>query len=74
LFGEFDAPSTPGGGTPGVDYEQLVNSGDNWEFLGSKNNPGNYLAYFDFDGDGDVDNADGTQFSSRFNKPLTWSV
>jgi hypothetical protein len=74
LFGDKDAAYTPGGGTPGVNFAGIDNSGDNLSFQGSLNNPGNYKAWFDFDGDGDVDSNDQTQFTNRFNKELKWAV
>jgi glucose/arabinose dehydrogenase len=72
LFGETDAPTTPSGGTPGLDFEALVNTGDNLIFRGAFNNAANYLAYLDFDGDGTIISGDNLQFRTRFNKSLIW--
>ena len=32
-----------------------------------------YLAYFDFEGNGQINTADNFQFRSRFNNPMTWT-
>ena len=74
LFGDVDAPSTPNGGTPGVDFAALVNSFDNLSFRGAFNNTNNYKAFLDFNGDGAIGSADNLQFRGRFNKSLTWRV
>ena len=74
LFGDTGAPTTPAGGTPNVDFEAVVNSGDNLAFRGAFNNAANYKAFFDFNGDGVINSGDNLQFRNRFNKALTWSV
>jgi hypothetical protein len=38
------------------------------------NNPANYKAFLDYNGDGLVGSGDNLQFRSRFNKPLVWRV
>jgi autotransporter-associated beta strand protein len=72
LFGDTGAPSTPAGGTSGVDFEAVVNTGDNLAFRNAFNNPATYKAYLDFNGDGAINSGDNLQFRNRFNKPLTW--
>jgi len=76
LFGDGNAPSTPAGGTTGVDYQAIVNSGDNLGFRTAFNRPPGvgYQLFFDFNGDGAVNSGDNLQFRSRFNKGLTWRV
>jgi hypothetical protein len=74
LFGNVTAPTTPPGGTTGVDFSATVNSGDNLQFRACFNNPANYQARFDFNGDGVINSADNLQFRNRFNRALTWSV
>jgi hypothetical protein len=74
LFGDKDAAGTPAGGTVGVDFQGILNSGDNLVFQSTLNNPSNYLAYFDFHGDGTVNTGDNLQFQNRFNKALIWRV
>ena len=63
---------TPNG--TAIDYSATVNSGDNLQFRGAFNNPTNYLAYFDVNGDGTINSGDNLQFRNRFNKVLTWKV
>jgi hypothetical protein len=72
LFGDTNAPTTPPGGTPGSDFEAIVNSGDNLAFRNAFNNPSTYRAFFDFNGDGVINSGDNLQFRNRFNKSLTW--
>jgi hypothetical protein len=72
LFGDSNAPTTLSSGTTGVDLQALVNSGDNLSFRGAFNNPINYKAIFDVNGDGLVNSGDNLQFRSRFNSLLTW--
>ena len=48
--------------------------GSGLQFRGAFNNPANYKAYFDFNGDGLINSGDNLQFRSRFNKLLSWSV
>jgi hypothetical protein len=74
LLGDTGAPTTPIGGTPNVDFEAVVNTGDNLTFRGAFNNPANYKAFLDFNGDGIINTGDNLQFRSRFNKALTWRV
>jgi surface-anchored protein len=72
LFGDTGAPATPPGGTPNVDFEAVVNTGDNLVFRGAFNNSANYKAFLDFNGDGAINSGDNLQFRNRFNKSLTW--
>jgi hypothetical protein len=72
LFGDTNAPTTPHHGTPGVDFEAAVNSGDNLVFRKALNDPSAYKAFLDFNGDGVINSIDNIQFRNRFNKPLTW--
>ncbi len=51
-----------------------VDTSDNLIFRSAFNNPAQYQAYFDFDGDHFVNTSDNLQFRNRFNKPLTWSI
>jgi hypothetical protein len=75
LFGDTDAPSTPPGGTPGVDFTAVVNTGDNFVFRGAFNRLGpDYKAYLDFDGDGIINTGDNVEFRNRFNRTLRWRV
>jgi hypothetical protein len=74
LFGDINAPSTPAGGIPGVDFEAVVNTGDNLVFRTAFNNDAAYVPYLDFDGDGVIITGDNLQFRKRFNKALTWRV
>jgi hypothetical protein len=74
LFGDTGAPTTPPSGTPNVDFEAVVNSGDNLAFRQAFNNPANYKALLDFNGDGVINSGDNLQFRNRFNKSLTWRV
>jgi fibronectin-binding autotransporter adhesin len=74
LFGDNNLPETPAGGQPGVDFEAIVNTGDNLAFRSAFNNDANYQAHFDFNGDGFISSGDNLQFRSRFNKALTWKV
>jgi hypothetical protein len=75
LYGDTDAPSTPGGGTAGVDYQAIVNTGDNIEFRTAFNRPApDYKPYLDFDGSGLINTGDNIEFRSRFNQALTWRV
>ena len=66
----------PRGGTPGTDFEAVVNTGDNLAFRAAFNKPagGGYQPFLDFNGDGIINTADNLQFRSRFNKSLTWRV
>jgi hypothetical protein len=66
--------ATPSGGTPGTDFQAVVNTGDNLAFRRAFNNPAKYAAFLDFNGDGVIDATDNVQFRNRFNKGLTWSV
>jgi len=72
LFGDTNSPSTPVGGTSGVDFEAVVNSVDNLQFRGAFNIAAGYKAYLDFDGDGSVVSGDNLPFRARFNKSLKW--
>jgi hypothetical protein len=76
LFGDANLPSTPTGGTPGTDYQALVNTGDNLTFRAAFNKPagGGYQPFLDFNGDGIIHTADNLQFRRRFNKSLAWRV
>jgi hypothetical protein len=74
LFGDSGDPATPAGGTPAVDFEAIVNTGDNLAFRTSFNNVATYKAYFDANGDGIINSGDNLAFRTRFNKSLTWST
>jgi Ca2+-binding RTX toxin-like protein len=74
LYGDIDAPTPPAGGAPDVDFQAIVNTGDNFAFRDAFNNGANYNAFLDFDGDGVINTGDNFQFRGRFNKALTWSV
>jgi hypothetical protein len=74
LYGDTGLPVTPSGGTAGVDFQAIVNSGDNLTFRGAFNNATNYKAFLDFNGDGVINSGDNLQFRTRFNKPLNWRV
>jgi autotransporter-associated beta strand protein len=75
LFGDTDAAaSTPAGGVEGVDFQAVVNTGDNLNFRNAFNNPDNYVAALDFDGDGVINTGDNFEFRDRFNKTLTWKA
>lgn len=74
LFGDANLPSTPSGGTPNVDFQALVNSGDNLTFRSAFNTPANYKPFFDFTGDAAINSGDNLQFRNRFNKALSWKV
>ena len=76
LFGDTNAPTTPTEGTPGTDYQAIVNTADNLAFRAAFNKPagGGYQPFPDFNGDGSINTADNLQFRSRFNKALTWQV
>jgi len=74
LFGDVNPPTTPAGGLPGSDFEAVVNSADNLIFRNAFNNPANYKAFLDFNGDGLINSLDNLQFRNRFNRPLKWSV
>jgi hypothetical protein len=76
LFGDTGAPTTPTGGTPGTDYQALVNTGDNLAFRAAFGKPssGGYQPFLDFNGDGIINSGDNLPFRSRFNKALTWRV
>ncbi len=75
LYGDTDAPGTPNGGTAGVDFSAIVNTGDNYIFRGAFNKPApDYKAFLDFDGSGIINTGDNLEFRNRFNKALTWSV
>lgn len=47
LFGDSNAATTPIGGTPGTDFQAIVNTSDNLAFRSAFNNPLNYQAFFD---------------------------
>lgn len=74
LFGDTGAPATPAGGVQGVDFQAIVNTGDNLVFRNAFNNEANYKAYLDFNGDGTINSGDNLQFRTRFNKTLNWKV
>jgi hypothetical protein len=74
LFGDTNAVGTPSGGTPGVDFGAVINTGDNLAFRNAFNNPATYKAYLDFNGDGVINSGDNLQFRNRFNKALIWRV
>jgi hypothetical protein len=73
LFGDTGAPATPAGGTPGTDFEAVINTGDNLAFRAAFNKPagGGYQPFLDFNGDGLINTTDNLQFRNRFNKELT---
>jgi len=74
LAGDTGLPNTPASGTAGVDFQALVNSGDNLPFRGAFNNAANYKAFLDFNDDGTINSGDNLQFRNRFNKVLMWKV
>ena len=76
LFGDTGPPTTPSGVTPGMEYQAIVNTGDNLAFRAAFNKPagGGYQPFLDASGDGLINTADNLQFRSRFNKSLTWRV
>jgi len=74
FFGDTGAATTPADGATGVDFQAAVNAGDNLPFRTSFNNPANYKAFLDYNGDGLIGSGDNFQFRSRFNKPLVWRV
>jgi predicted outer membrane repeat protein len=74
LFGDINAPSTPPGGTAGLDFSAIVNTGDNLTFRGAFNNAATYRAFLDFNGDGVINTGDNLQFRNRFNKALSWQA
>ena len=74
LYGDTNAPVTPAGGTIGVDFEAIDNTGDNLALRGVFNNVANYKSYLDFNGDGFIVTGDNLQFRNRFNKALVWKV
>ncbi len=53
---------------------QYYRSSDNLVFRSSFNNPDNYKAYLDIDGNGQINTFDNLYFRSNFNKPLAWRV
>ena len=69
LAGDVDAAAQAG-----ADFAAIVSSNDNLSFRNSFNNPSNYNAYFDLNGDGTINSRDNLQFRTRFNKSLTWTV
>ncbi len=73
-FGDTDAPESPVGGAPNVDFQSIVNIADNFIFRGAFGNPATLGSFLDFDGDGNIGIADNFEFRNRFNKPLTWSA
>jgi subtilisin family serine protease len=75
LFGDIDPPGTPSGGSAGVDFSALVNTGDNFVFRDAFNRPApNYKAYLDIDGSGVINTGDNLEFRDRFNKTLSWKI
>jgi hypothetical protein len=74
LFGDTGLPETPAGGAAGVDFQAVVNTGDNLAFRDAFNNASTYKAYLDFDGDGVINTGDNLEFRNRFNRSLTWKV
>jgi hypothetical protein len=75
LFGDIDSPSTPPGGTPGVDFSTVVNTGDNLVFRTAFNRPApDYQASLDFDGSGIINTGDNLAFRDRFNRTLSWRI
>jgi hypothetical protein len=74
LFAATQAATTPAGGAPGVDFTAIVNSGNNLFFRNAFNNPANYRAEFDFNGDGIINTGDNLALRNRFNKALTWRI
>jgi len=74
LFGDIGDPGTPTGGTPAVDFEAIVNAGDNLAFRTSFNNAATYKTYLDANGDGLINSGDNLAFRTRFNKSLSWST
>lgn len=71
LFGDTNVPTQTG-----ADVASTINTLDNLAFRGAFNKPagGGYLAYLDYNGDGQINSGDNLQFRSRFNKSLTWKV
>jgi autotransporter-associated beta strand protein len=74
LFGDVDAPETPAGGAPGIDFQAIVNTGDNFAFRTAFNRPEEYKAFLDFDGSGVINTGDNLEFRNRFNNSLTWKA
>jgi hypothetical protein len=75
LFGDIDLPETPTGGTAGVDFATVVNTGDNLEFRTAFNRPTpDYKAFFDFDGTSIINTGDNLEFRNRFNRTLAWKI
>ena len=75
LFGEVSGEEPVVGNL----HTATVNTADNLPFRTAFNTvagaPGTqYLAYLDFDGDGQVNTTDNLQFRSRFNRPLSWTT
>ena len=74
LFGDTSAPETLSVSTAGVDFFAVVNTFDNLIFRGAFNNPFNFNAALDFNGDGAINSGDNLQFRNSFNKALTWKA
>jgi fibronectin-binding autotransporter adhesin len=74
LFGDTSPAGTAAGGVAGVNFEAVVNTGDNAAFRDSFGLLGTYQAYFDFEGDGSINTGDNLAFRTRFNKSLKWNV
>jgi hypothetical protein len=74
LFGDTNAPETPPGGVPGLDFFAIVNADDNLMLRGAFNNAATYNASLDFNGDGVINSGDNLQFRKRFGKALSWRV
>jgi hypothetical protein len=76
LFGDTNLPETPAGGTAGVDFSAVINTGDNFVFRNAFNKPvgGGYLPYMDFDGSQTINTGDNFELRNRFNKALVWRV
>lgn len=51
-----------------------MNTTDNFAFASAFNNPNDYLAFLDFEGNGFINTTDNFQFRSRFNRPMAWTV
>jgi hypothetical protein len=74
LYGDTSPATTPPGGTAGVDFQAIDNTGDNLQFRSAFNNAATYKAFFDINGDGIINSGDNLQFRNRFNKALSWKV
>jgi len=73
LFGDISGPTSTSNGDS-TENMMIVNSIDNLAFRRAFNNDANYVAAFDFDGNGVINSGDNLAFRQRFNKALTWTT